>query len=100
MGELKTREDVQDLIAGLTLLGTGGGGRPDQGLEALPPHVAAGAKRIPAIAAVVWLSSGIARPAQSPSTRVAPRRTAAPIGVAVLPAPSSKGTIASIRRPV
>ncbi|MBI4271223.1 MAG: DUF917 domain-containing protein [Candidatus Rokubacteria bacterium] len=42
MGELKTREDVQDLIAGLTLLGTGGGGRPEQGLEALLPHVEAG----------------------------------------------------------
>src|SRR3990172_5357132 len=42
MGELRTREDVHDLIAGLTLLGTGGGGRPEQGLEALLPHVEAG----------------------------------------------------------
>ena len=39
MGELKTREDVHALIAGLTLLGTGGGGRPEQGLDALLPHV-------------------------------------------------------------
>lgn len=42
MGELRTLEDAQDLIAGLTLLGTGGGGRPEQGLEALVPHVEAG----------------------------------------------------------
>jgi len=42
MGELQTREDVHDLIAGLTLLGTGGGGRPEQGLDALLPHVEAG----------------------------------------------------------
>ncbi len=42
MGELKTREDVHALIAGLTLLGTGGGGRPEQGLDALLPHVESG----------------------------------------------------------
>lgn len=42
MGELRTRRDAEDLIRGLTLLGTGGGGRPEQGLEALLPHVEAG----------------------------------------------------------
>ncbi len=42
MGELRTRADLDDLIRGLTLLGTGGGGRPEQGLEALLPHVEAG----------------------------------------------------------
>src|SRR5438093_1554930 len=42
MRELKTREDVHALIAGLTLLGTGGGGRPEQGLDALLPHVESG----------------------------------------------------------
>jgi DUF917 family protein len=42
MGELETREDVHDLIRGLTLLGTGGGGRPDVGLELLLPHVEGG----------------------------------------------------------
>lgn len=39
---LKTRVDVEDLIRGLTLLGTGGGGRPDVGLELLLPHVEGG----------------------------------------------------------
>jgi hypothetical protein len=61
--------------------------------------IAPGANGRPAIAAVVWQSSGIARPAQSPSTRAVPRRTAASIGLDVLPAPSSNGTIASMRRP-
>jgi uncharacterized protein len=39
---LATIEHVHDLIRGLTLLGTGGGGRPEAGLEALLPHVRAG----------------------------------------------------------
>jgi DUF917 family protein len=39
---LKTREDAEDLIRGLTLLGTGGGGRPEVGLGMLLPHVEAG----------------------------------------------------------
>ena len=39
---LRTVEDVHDLIRGLALLGTGGGGRPDVGLEYLLPHVAPG----------------------------------------------------------
>ncbi|MBI4561574.1 MAG: DUF917 domain-containing protein [Candidatus Rokubacteria bacterium] len=39
---LDTVQDVKDLIRGLTLLGTGGGGRPDVGLDALLPHVEAG----------------------------------------------------------
>ena len=38
---LSTAEHVQDLIRGLTLLGTGGGGRPEAGLQALLPHVRA-----------------------------------------------------------
>jgi uncharacterized protein len=42
MGEVKNAADVHDLIHGLTLLGTGGGGRPEQGLEVLLPHVEAG----------------------------------------------------------
>jgi DUF917 family protein len=42
MGEVRTKEDVEDLVHGLTLLGTGGGGRPEQGLECLLPHVEAG----------------------------------------------------------
>jgi DUF917 family protein len=42
MGEVRTVEDVHALVDGLTLLGTGGGGRPEQGLESLLPHVQAG----------------------------------------------------------
>lgn len=42
MGEVRTVDDVHDLVHGLTLLGTGGGGRPEQGLECLLPHVQAG----------------------------------------------------------
>ncbi|MFQ5828320.1 MAG: DUF917 domain-containing protein [Candidatus Methylomirabilia bacterium] len=42
MTQLRTAEEVHDLIRGLTLLGTGGGGRPDVGLEVLLPHVEAG----------------------------------------------------------
>jgi DUF917 family protein len=42
MREVRTVEDVHDLVHGLTLLGTGGGGRPAQGLECLLPHVEAG----------------------------------------------------------
>ena len=49
MGEIRTPEDVNDLVHGLTLLGTGGGGRPEQGLESLLPHVTEGR-------AVSWVS--------------------------------------------
>jgi DUF917 family protein len=42
MAEVRTVEDVQALVDGLTLLGTGGGGRPEQGLQSLLPHVQAG----------------------------------------------------------
>jgi hypothetical protein len=42
MESCRTATDVHDLIRGLTLLGTGGGGRAEQGLEALLPHVEAG----------------------------------------------------------
>jgi hypothetical protein len=35
MGEVRTAEDVQDLGPGPTRLGTGGGGRPEQGRESL-----------------------------------------------------------------
>lgn len=42
MREIRTPEDVNDLVHGLTLLGTGGGGRPEQGVESLMPHVTGG----------------------------------------------------------
>ena len=42
--ELNSLDDVQDFIRGLTLLGTGGGGRPEAGLAALEPLVRAGAR--------------------------------------------------------
>jgi DUF917 family protein len=42
VNDVRTPEDVQDLVHGLTLLGTGGGGRPEQGLDCLLPHVQAG----------------------------------------------------------
>ncbi|MDR7556715.1 MAG: DUF917 domain-containing protein [Armatimonadota bacterium] len=40
-GRIQTVTDAEDFIRGLTLLGTGGGGRPDKGREYLAPHVAA-----------------------------------------------------------
>ena len=49
MGEVRTVEDVHALVDGLTLLGTGGGGRPEQGLESLLPHVQGGRS-------VAWVS--------------------------------------------
>ena len=67
------------------------------------PHgstMAPGANDMPAMAALVWQSSGMARPAKSPSTIAAPTCTAASMGVAVLPAPSSKGTMAATFLPV
>lgn len=39
---LHSAAEVRDLIRGLTLLGTGGGGRPDLGLDYLLPHLAEG----------------------------------------------------------
>jgi DUF917 family protein len=42
---IQTKEDVADIIRGLTLMGTGGGGRPDMGLDYLLPHIQEG-KRI------------------------------------------------------
>jgi hypothetical protein len=39
---IKTIEDVRDLIRGLTLMGTGGGGRPDMGMDYLLPHIQEG----------------------------------------------------------
>lgn len=42
MNQLSSTLDVQDYIRGLTLLGTGGGGRPDAGLSALEPLVTQG----------------------------------------------------------
>jgi uncharacterized protein len=48
-------EHVQDLIRGLTLLGTGGGGRPEAGLQALLPHVRAGR-------AIGWVSPAAVSP--------------------------------------
>ena len=49
MADVRTVDDVHDLVNGLTLLGTGGGGRPEQGLESLLPHVQAGRS-------VAWVS--------------------------------------------
>lgn len=42
---IQTREDAEDIIRGLILMGTGGGGRPDMGLDYLLPHLGEG-KRI------------------------------------------------------
>jgi uncharacterized protein len=39
---IKTEEDIKDLIRGLTLMGTGGGGRADLGMDYLLPHIQAG----------------------------------------------------------
>jgi DUF917 family protein len=39
---IQTEEDVRDLIRGLTLMGTGGGGRPDLGMDYLLPHIQEG----------------------------------------------------------
>lgn len=72
MGEIRTREDVDDLIAGLTLLGTGGGGRPEQGREALLPHVEAGRTvgwvPVDAIADDAWVCSVFGMGSIAPST--------------------------------
>ncbi|MDR7540489.1 MAG: DUF917 domain-containing protein [Armatimonadota bacterium] len=39
---IRTALEAEDLLRGLTLLGTGGGGRPDKGREYLLPHVTEG----------------------------------------------------------
>ncbi|MDR7536070.1 MAG: DUF917 family protein [Armatimonadota bacterium] len=39
---IQTAVEANDLLRGLTLLGTGGGGRPDKGREYLLPHVTEG----------------------------------------------------------
>lgn len=39
---IQTVEDVRDLILGLTLMGTGGGGRADLGMDYLLPHIREG----------------------------------------------------------
>jgi hypothetical protein len=39
---IRTIEDVEDLVRGLTLMGTGGGGRPDMGMDYLLPHIQEG----------------------------------------------------------
>ncbi len=36
---IRTRTDAEDLIRGVTFMGTGGGGRPDSGLEMLLGHI-------------------------------------------------------------
>ena len=41
---LKTKEDIEDFIFGVTLLGTGGGGDPDKGLQFLLDDLKAGRK--------------------------------------------------------
>ena len=47
--EIASLVDLEDLICGLTILGTGGGGRPEAGRAALVPLVEAGAR-------LVWTS--------------------------------------------
>ncbi len=39
---IRTAQEAEDLLRGLTLLGTGGGGRPEKGREYLLPHIEAG----------------------------------------------------------
>jgi len=39
---IRTKQDIEDIIRGLTLLGTGGGGRPDMGFDYLTPHLEQG----------------------------------------------------------
>jgi len=39
---IRTKQDIEDIIRGLTLMGTGGGGRPDVGLDYLTPHIEQG----------------------------------------------------------
>jgi hypothetical protein len=41
---IQTKEDAEDIIRGLTLMGTGGGGRPDMGMDYLLPHIQEGKK--------------------------------------------------------
>jgi len=40
--KIQTVEDIKDLIRGLTLMGTGGGGAPDMGMKYLFPHIQEG----------------------------------------------------------
>ena len=47
--EMASLVDLEDLICGLTILGTGGGGRPEAGRAALAPLLEAGAR-------LVWTS--------------------------------------------
>lgn len=42
IGMIRTKEDIEDIIRGLTLMGTGGGGRPDMGFDYLLPHIEQG----------------------------------------------------------
>ena len=39
---IQTKEDAEDIIRGLTLMGTGGGGRPDMGMDYILPHIQEG----------------------------------------------------------
>lgn len=41
-GAVRSTQDVEDLVRGLTLMGTGGGGRPEVGRRLLTRHVEAG----------------------------------------------------------
>lgn len=78
MEEVRTRDDVEDLIRGLTLLGTGGGGRPEQGREALLPHVEAGRAItwVPAdsIADDAWVCSTFGMGSIAPADPLPPAR--------------------------
>ena len=71
MNDVRTPEDVQDLVHGLTLLGTGGGGRPEQGLDCLLPHVQAGRPvswiAPDAIADDAWVCSAFGRGSIAPT---------------------------------
>ena len=76
MSTLRTERDVHDLIRGLTLLGTGGGGRPEQGLEALLPHVEAGREvgwvAVASIPDDAWVCSTFGMGSIAPSEPLSP----------------------------
>jgi uncharacterized protein len=78
---LRSAEDVNDLIRGLTLLGTGGGGRPDLGLEALLPHIEAG-RAVPWVAPEAvpddaWVCSVFGMGSIAPADPLPPEQRAA-----------------------
>ncbi len=76
MEAVRTRDDVEDLIRGLALLGTGGGGRPEQGRDALLPHVEAGRAirwvPVDAIADDTWVCSVFGMGSIAPAEPIPP----------------------------